>query len=270
MTRWGRAVLAGMAVGIAAATATLAAAGWHVTVQTTPSMLGVVPVGAVVVLAPATWRSLHPGELVGVRPAPASSPVVHWVDRISPTLLRTHNALSTQPDAWLLHPGHRELVGRAVAVVPGLGWVAASWPILACLVVGLVLVVATRRWWRLAGGMAGLYAAGLLWMAGHHPLAAVRAVGQVASGHTATLVAVSTSLVPLRVRLTGATARSGRVEPGGLIRLVGHVAHLPAHLGWVGTAVLAWPWEALLWAGIAVPAVGGLAALAGCLVQDRR
>ena len=136
--------------------------------------------------------------------------------------------------------------------------------------VGQVLVVATRRWWRLAGGMAGLYCAGLLWMAAHHPLASVRVVGQVATGHSATLVAVSTSLAPMRVRLTGATARAIRVVPGGLIRLTGHVAHLPAHLGWVGTAVLAWPCELLLWCGIAAPAMAGLAVLGGYLVRDRR
>lgn len=257
-------------VALGAATAGLAATGWHLTVQMTPSMLGVVPVGALVLLAPTGWSSLHRGELVGVRPAPSSPVVVHWVASVTPTSLRTHNALSTAPDAWLLHPGRHELVGRAVAVVPGLGWVVASWPILACLVVGLVLAVATRRWWRLAGGLAGIYAAGLLWMAGHHPLAAVREVGQVSGRHSATLVAVSESLAPMRVRLTGASARTLRVAPGGLIRLTGRVSHLPAHLGWVAATDLAAWWQALVWAGIAAPAAVGLTVLAVCVARDVR
>ena len=256
-------------VALGVTTAGLAAAGWHVTVQMTPSMLGVVPVGALVLLAPASWSALHAGELVGVRPGPGPA-VVHWVARISPTSLRTHNALSTAPDAWVLHPGRHELVGRAVAVIPGLGWVVSSWPILTCLVVGLVLAVVARRWWRMAGGLGGIYMAGLLWMAGHHPLASVRVVGQVSGRHSATLVAVSTALAPMRVRLTGASARTVRVAPGGLIRLTGHVSHLPAHLGWVAATDLAAWWQALVWAGIAAPAAGGLTVLVVCLARDVR
>lgn len=258
------------AVASAATAAGLAAAGWHFSVQTTPSMTATVPVGSLVLLAPTAWTSLHRGEIIGVRPGPGPM-VVHRVYEVTATTLRTRNQLSTQPDAWVLHPGHGQLVGRELAVIPGLGWVVSSWPILACLALGVVLAVALRRWWKLAGGLAGLYGAGLLWMASFHPLASVRVVGQVSSRHTATLVAVSTAVAPMRVALTGAANRVSRfVRPGGLIRLVGHVNHLPAHLGWVGTTALPWPWEAALWAAVAAPAVAGLAVLAVCLVRDVR
>lgn len=261
------ALVAVTGVGVALAWST---SGWHLTVQSTPSMLSVIPIGALVVLAPTSWASLHKGEIVGVRPTPGAVPVVHYVASVTPTTLRTHNLLSRVDDAWVLHPHRGELVGRAVLIVPGLGWALSWWPIPVVLVAGLLLGLRLEGWRRVVGFGAGIYVAGLLWLARFHPLSGIRDVGETTSGHVATLVAVSRGLAPQRIVLDGTPHRIVRVAPGGLLRAAVRVRHLPAVVPWSATPVLSWGWEVALWGGIALPAVVGLVAIVVAIARSPR
>lgn len=260
-------LVAVVAVGVALAWSDT---GWHLTVQSTPSMLSVIPIGSLVVLAPTSWRSLHRGEIVGVRPEAHATPVVHYVASVTSSTLRTHNLLSRVDDAWVLHPGRGELVGRAVLIIPGLGWALSWWPIPIVLVAGLLLGLRLGGWQRVVGFGAGVYVAGLAWLARFHPLSGLRDVGETTSHHLATLVAVSRGLAPQRVVLDGDPHRIVRVAPGGLLRAAVHVRHLPAIVPWSATPVLSWPWEVALWTGIALPALVGLAAIVVAIVRSPR
>lgn len=226
-------------------------------VQTTPSMLSRVPVGSLVVAVRTPWSAIHPGEvLVFTEPGTKDVTVAHYVLARHRDYLITHSALSQDPDAWAVVP--RDVDGRAVAIVPGLGWAWADPMVWLMLVAGLALAVALpKRSQRLGALAAGLSAAGVAWLR-TRPLVGFFPIAEPTVDHHAELIGVSTGLLRERVRLRDDDARSiVHVAEGHLVRLSA-VAHGGERVHWEASASLAtWAWVVVVLA-LLVPAIVGV------------
>jgi signal peptidase I len=128
--------------------AVLAAVGFRLTggswfIVQTPSMGTAAPVGSLVVDIAAAPGDLQRGDLISFRP-PASPDEVytHRIRAIGPDGIRTRGDINGAEDPWTLRG--RDLIGRVAVVLPGVGWLVRSLPVL---IGGLALV------WLLSGAV---------------------------------------------------------------------------------------------------------------------
>ncbi len=195
-----------------------ASAAWYVTggraaIVATPSMGSAAPVGTVVLTRPA--QDIRVGDVITYRPP---SPLVQHttthrvvaVDARAPggPVYTARGDINGADDPWAIRPG--DVVGRAVALGWGLGWLVRAAP--ALLVGGLLIGWVTRRWttpfWRVPFRVLGtslLIAAVTAWL---RPFVGVVTLATTADAAGSHISLVSTGLLPLRV----AAATGGHVD----------------------------------------------------------
>jgi signal peptidase I len=109
----------------------------------TPSMGTAAPVGTLVLTSPAHVSDLHDGDVIAFHPptAPAET-YTHRIVAIGPSgLISTRGDINGAPDPWRL--AQKDVIGKATAILPGLGWLIRGLPIV---LLGIIVVLlATRR-----------------------------------------------------------------------------------------------------------------------------
>ncbi len=239
-----REALPWIAVGALVLTAILAALTLqlHVFTVESPSMGTTAPVGSLVVTS--GRASIEPADIITFRPVEESaSTYTHRVVSVDPEGITTQGDLNATPDPWRVPAD--QVVGRAIAVIPGLGY---ALKVLAFTIIGAVLVVVTthsvrsdrmRRCLRLDGVAIALAVA----IAIVKPVTGFRVLA-VTGGRATQADVVSTSVLPITVRphmdsgalnLTyGQTGELVSHAERGLITLQAAL-HLP-WFGWVALA----------------------------------
>lgn len=234
------------------------------TVQTTPSMLSRIPVGSLVVAVRTSWSAIRPGEILVFRePGTKDVRVAHYVLALHGSYLTTHSELTHAADAWEVLP--KDVSGRAVAVIPGLGWAWADPMVWLALVAGLALAVALpRRGQRLGALAAGLSAAGVAWLR-TRPLVGLFPIAEPTIRHHAELIGVSTGMLREEVRLADSLgAAVTHVAQGHLVHLAVR-AHDGQHVAWrASVSLAAWEWM-LVVLTLLTPALVGAAIARGIL-----
>ncbi|ARC58586.1 hypothetical protein AS850_15970 [Frondihabitans sp. 762G35] len=213
----------------------------------TPSMGTAAPVGTLVLTTPTTGSDVRVGDVIAFHPPTTPSETyTHRVVKIGPTgLLSTRGDINGATDPWQL--SSRDLVGKAVVLLPALGWLIRGLPIA---LLGIVIVfLATARMrnathrasYRIAGSSLALSIAAFVL----RPFTGmvVEATGVVNGAPTATVV--STGLLPIRI----AAAHGTHVDL--VTGQVGQVSvPASAHHGFYSLSsalnLSVWEWVALL------------------------
>jgi signal peptidase I len=272
-------VVAVLVIAVAAAAGAFRLAGGRWFIMQTPSMGTTAPVGTLVLTHPvATLSALRVGDVVTCRPPfPAASYYTHRVVAVSATGVTTRGDLNGAADPWTL--GRTNVVGRAVLIVPGAGWLLLTLSSLA----GAVAVTwaFTRRLrhpqWRRVSQLASSLAVTVVLVARLKPFTGVTELASTVDGHgVARISLVSTGLLP--VRLTAAPGH-GHTTPvvltyghHAMVALTGlspgdtYVLEARLHLGWPATVLLLGGWLAVTLAAVAVVNRGPDAATS----RDRR
>jgi hypothetical protein len=260
---------AGVAVVLLATVIAAAAGAFWLTggrwfVMQTPSMGTTAPVGTLVLTRPVRELSgVRVGDVVTCRPpVPRASSYTHRVIAVSPPGLTTRGDLNGTADPWPV--GTANIVGRAVLILPGVGWLLLALP---CLAGGAALMwVLTRRLrhpqWRRVIQLTWSLGVSVVLAARLKPFTGVTELASTVDGEgVARLSLVSTGLLPVRL-----TAAAGHGHTTPLVLTYGHhamvtltglspgdtyVLQARLHLGWPGTLLLLAGWLA-----------GGLAAVA--------
>lgn len=129
-SRWGLVASIVLAVLVAAAVVVgtvLGMHGYRAFVMETPSMGTSAPVGSLVVVQPSSVAQLHQGDVVTVAPREGGTTHTHRVVEVSGAGAVTRGDLNGSPDPERV--GDDNLVGRAVAILPAMGWVVKMLPI---------------------------------------------------------------------------------------------------------------------------------------------
>ncbi|MET4094252.1 S26 family signal peptidase [Arthrobacter sp. UYCu712] len=202
LSAWVLSVVVGILV-VAAVVLYLAGGRWFII--STPSMGEAAPVGTLVVTSPEPVSTIRAGDVITFHPPTAPGEVyTHRVQALTdPGSLTTRGDINGANDPWTLH--QEDLIGRSVAVLPGLGWLVRTAPLL--LLGTIFLWVLTRRWassrWRAPLRMTGLSvvfsAAAFIW----HPFTGFVLLTARTDQGGAQAAVVSTGLLPIRVRAAG-------------------------------------------------------------------
>ena len=204
-----------------------AGTGGHWFVVRTPSMGTAAPVGTLVLTRPTTVADLHVGDVVAFHPTDAQQlTYTHRIVAIHGDSVTTRGDINGSADPW--RTTDRDLIGKAVTILPGIGYLARALPLL---LVGGLLVVGITRWWLRADrrgpvrmlGFSVLYILATLTI---RPFVGLRQLATTTDPDGASITAVSTGLMPIRVEA-----------------LKGHGHAVPVHLGYgqVGTVRLTDP-----------------------------
>jgi signal peptidase I len=252
MVRLAAAIASATAVALVAAAAVGLLMGMRWFVVETPSMGTAAPVGALVITAPAPAR-LERGEIIAFIPPGNPHVYTHRVFAVAQDgAVRTKGDINGAPDPWAVP--RTAVLGRAITVLPGAGYVVRGLP---GLVAGGVLLWAAtllirRRDQRAAARVIGLHLVATILVLWLHPFVRVVLIATESAATGVRASMVSTGLLPVRLvdsagtvlaRLsigqpevvplpasTGAAARVLAVpdlEPGVQALLIG-VALLPA------------------------------------------
>jgi len=193
------AVLA-VVVGLAVAAGAWHASGGRWFVVDTPSMGRAAPVGTLVVTGPTTVAATAVGDVVSFRPALDPGVVyTHRVAEVGAEGLRTSGDSTGAVDPWTVTDA--DLVGRAVVLAPGLGWLLRAVPPLALgglALWGLGTCVrdrARRASLRLLGGTVLVAATAAV----QRPLVGAEVLSTTVVDGTPTSLVVGTGLAPVRV-----------------------------------------------------------------------
>jgi hypothetical protein len=208
----------------------------------TPSMGQAAPVGSAVVTVPPGTTPLHAGDVITFRPDPAvATTYTHRITAVTARGITTRGDGNGADDPWLLDRG--AVVGRVVAVLPGVGWVARALPevvagaALVWFATGFLARGEVRTALRVLGtSLSVAVAAAVL-----RPFVAVQMLGTADQAGGSVARVVSTGVLPVRAVVPdGGTARlvSGQsavlAVPGGTgghFQLAAHLDLPPA--GWV-------------------------------------
>ena len=143
MRRWRRVFLSlagcGLVVGILSIVAFYSEGGRWFVVET-PSMGTAAPVGSVVLTRPVAFGALRIGDVVSFHPPtePAKTFTHRIVAITADGEVDTKGDVDVADDPWALRP--KDVIGRATALVPVLGWVARGLPIFLVGVCGVWLL----------------------------------------------------------------------------------------------------------------------------------
>ena len=164
----------------------------------TPSMATAAPVGTLVLTQPAT--DLAVGDVITFHPPTSPAQVyTHRIVAVSPDGISTRGDLNGAADPWLL--SRADVVGRAVALLPVLGWAVRALPLLLLGVVVLWLVSAsvasatTRASVRIAG--VPLIVSAIVFVL--KPLVAITVLATTVDEVEVSASVVSTGILPIRV-----------------------------------------------------------------------
>ena len=171
----------------------------------TPSMGEAAPVGTFVLDNPTTTDQVRVGDVISFHP-PTSPDEVYThrvVEKTSDGGVITRGDINGANDAWTLEDA--DLVGKAWAVLPGLGWLVRSVP---WLIGGAIVVWLLSRFARTAPRRASWFLVGLSLVASLialilKPFVAVTILSTDADPAGATAKLVSTGLLPIRVQALG-------------------------------------------------------------------
>jgi signal peptidase I len=193
----GIASAAAVALVAAAAIGLLTGMRWFVV--ETPSMGTAAPVGALVVTAPAAAQ-LQRGEIVAFLPPGNPHVYTHRVHAVvQDGAIRTKGDINGAPDPWTVP--RTAVLGHAVAVVPGAGYLVRGLP---GLVAGAVLLWAAtllirRRDQRAAARVVGLHLVATIVVLWLHPFVRVVLIATESAANGVHASMVSTGLLPVRL-----------------------------------------------------------------------
>lgn len=198
--------------------ASCAALGWSVRVVQSPSMGRSAPVGTLVLSQRVEASALRVGDVVTYRPPGERVTYTHRIVDAVPGGVRTRGDINGAPDPWTVTPDM--VVGRAAALVPGLGGVLRLAPWIA---IGVVLVWFASwpvRSARLRSGVRLLGASAVVTgtMLVLRPVAGYTMLTTAPAPRGLLATVVSTGMLPVRIDASG--GRSVRLEPGEVARLL--------------------------------------------------
>lgn len=208
----------------------------------TPSMGQTAPVGSAVVTVPPGTTPLRAGDVITFRPdAAVTTTYTHRITAVTARGITTRGDGNSADDPWLLDRG--AVVGRVVAVLPGVGWLARAlpWTVAGVALVWFVTGSTARGEVRTALRVLGSSLSIAVVAAVLRPFVAVRLVGTAdrAGGSVARIV--STGVLPVRASTTDGAAVhlvSGQSAVLAVPRATGGRFELAVHLdlsptGWV-------------------------------------
>jgi len=248
------ATVVALLVSAAAGVALLAGARWFVV--ETPSMGTAAPVGTLVITTPAP-AELHRGDVIAFTPPGMTRTYTHRVLSVAADgSLTTKGDINGAPDAWTVP--HPAVIGKAAALLPGVGFVVRAIPVL---VIGAVLVLLLTvpirsRSHRAAGRVLGLHlvATGvLLWL---HPLVQIVLIASEAAGDAVRASVVSTGLLPVRLVDAAGTVLARLSDGTPQVVLLPATAHAAGRIDAVPD--LGWPLQLALVAVAVLPSVAVL------------
>jgi signal peptidase I len=184
----------------------------------TPSMGTTAPVGSLVVDRPLGDVRPRVGEVVTYRPPVAgSASITHRVVASDPEGVRTRGDLNGEADPWTIPLS--AVVGRAVLIVPGAGWLLRALPLLAVGVAAVLLLsmLLRRPEQRTALRMLGfsvVVAGTIAWL---RPLLNAAVLTSSASAGGLEARVVSTGLLPVRVSVGSASVHLTSGQSGTLL-----------------------------------------------------
>lgn len=222
-----------------------------------PSMGAAAPVGSLVIGERGAPAAV--GDLITFHPPGAGSvPYTHRVVAVGAEGLRTKGDINGAPDPWTVAPSM--VVSRAVAVLPGAGWLVKAAPLLlgalvVAQVIGLFLRAPATRWSVRTAAVAVAVAA-MSWTM--KPFSGFVLLNSEAARDGMRATVVSTALLPIRVTaVDGGHVDLASGEVGHLLMPRGAGGHVTMtsqlDLGPVGWVLIA---LACLLPVIAVLAVG--------------
>lgn len=192
-------LMAAAALVLVAGIAVALLGGMRWFVVETPSMGAAAPVGALVITRPAPDRLVR-GEVIAFTPPGAPRVYTHRVFAVDPDgSVRTKGDINGAQDPWTI--AHSAVLGRAVAVVPGAGYLVRALP---GLVAGGMLIWAAtllirRRDQRAAARVIGMHLVAtvvVLWL---HPFVRVVLLATEGAANEVKASMVSTGLLPVRL-----------------------------------------------------------------------
>ena len=130
-------VVAIVAIALLASAALFRLNGGSWFIVETPSMGTAAPVGTFVLTGPTTRAELHVGDVIAFHPPTTPNETyTHRITAISDAgLISTQGDINGAADPWQLT--EQNVVGKATAIIPGLGWLIRGLPIV---LLGLVVV----------------------------------------------------------------------------------------------------------------------------------
>lgn len=205
------AAVAALVLCLEAVIALLSGMRWFV-VQT-PSMGTAAPVGSLVITRPASAEP-QVGDVIAFVPPGAPRVYTHRVLAVAPDgSITTKGDINGAPDGWSIRPD--KVLGEAVAIVPGAGYVLRGAP--AFIVGALVLWAATllirRRDRRAAARIIGMHLVGTLVVLWLHPFVQVVLLATETAANGVRASIVSTGLLPVKL-VDSAGAVLGRLTVG--------------------------------------------------------
>jgi len=170
----------------------------------TASMGTQAPVGSLLWVEPVAFDSLRPGDLVTFRDPVHGATYSHLVRTVHPDGTLTTQGRISAPDPWRLSA--HDVVGKAVMVWPGAGWLVLALPVL--LLGGLLGWLVVRRLrdpdWRMPAALVGSAVVLAVALVAYRPLTRADQLSFVPVDGAARATYVSTGLVPLRLSAHGA------------------------------------------------------------------
>lgn len=234
----------GVVIAIVLLAICVTAVGWRVAggrwfVVRTPSMGQAAPVGTLLLTLPVTIGAVQVGDTVTFH-APSSGEVYsHRVIAKSATGLRTRGDINTSADPWVLT--NHDLIGKVAHRCWGLGWVLRGLPLLVlCLAAVWLLTALAARDYRSPLRLAGAALSFAIVFAVLHPWVGAAKIDVTGTSADATVRAVSTGVLP--IRLTEGSASTQRLVNGqvGSVRVgtpdargnYSITPHLDLSIGW--------------------------------------
>jgi signal peptidase I len=192
-------VAASIAVALVAAAAIALLMGVRWFVVETPSMGTAAPVGALVLTRPVP-SDVQRGEVIAFTPPGGAHVYTHRVFEVEPDGgIRTKGDINGAPDPWTVP--HAAVLGRAVAVLPGAGYLVRGVPGLVAggMLVWAATLLVRRRDQRAAARVIGLHLVAtvvVLWL---HPFVRVVLIATESAADSVRASMVSTGLLPVRL-----------------------------------------------------------------------
>ncbi|GAA4681537.1 signal peptidase I [Frondihabitans cladoniiphilus] len=211
----------------------------------TPSMGTKAPVGTLVLTQKVDAASLHVGDIITFHPpAEPKETFTHRVvlvrNSVTGPLISTRGDINGAVDPWTL--SQEDLVGRAVTVIPRLGWLIRAIPIL---LVGFTFVMLATRLIRTPSRRVSFRILGFSMLLSItvyvlRPLVGLVVLTATATTKGAAATVVSTGMLPIRVTATnGSTVDLASGQLG-----VVHVTATPHHVGYhLSSALNLDPWQ---------------------------
>lgn len=173
----------------------------------TPSMGRAAPVGTLLIDIPATVDTLRVGDIVTFHPPTAStSTYSHRITAITATgLVSTRGDINGSVDPWAIR--NHDVIGKAIGVLPGAGWIVRATPLL---LIGCVVVWLLSRYERNPTRRASVRIVGFSIVVTAvisllRPFVGVVLLSETATPAGVQAVVVSTGLLPIRVSAVGGT-----------------------------------------------------------------